>query len=263
MDELKKCPACGGNVYLVDEFTSFISYECAECKFKCNTDDLDRLTALTDNQRKWLELAPEFDEEKYEYEWKHSDNATDWRDIQVQDYQELCRTLIRRPRKPMKQTRIISAFPGTGKTYFVENNTRYTALDSDSSQFSWVTLGDNKVRHPDWPQNYMDHIKDNIGKVDFILVSTHKEVRDALKLNCLFFYLVHPTHDLKEAYNQRYVDRGSPQAFIDLLDTQWDEWLNELYMETCCERLSISYEGSYLEEKLRGIIARENGDKIV
>ena len=34
-------------------------------------------------------------------------------------------------------TKIISAFPGCGKTYF-HNNNKNTTLDSDSSHFSWI-----------------------------------------------------------------------------------------------------------------------------
>ena len=38
-------------------------------------------------------------------------------------------------------------------------------------------------------------IKENIGKVDYIFVSTHKEVRDALIKNNLYFTLVYPFQD--------------------------------------------------------------------
>ena len=42
------------------------------------------------------------------------------------------------------KTRIISAFPGVGKTYYY-NEHKETTLDSDSSNFSWVkdSKGDN------------------------------------------------------------------------------------------------------------------------
>ena len=68
------------------------------------------------------------------------------------------------------KTRIISAFPGTGKSYF-HNNSEYSTLDSDSSEFSWIINDDgDKVRNPNFPSNYISHIKDNIGKADFIFV---------------------------------------------------------------------------------------------
>lgn len=67
----------------------------------------------------------------------------------------------------MKETTIISGFPGIGKSYFFRNqeyNNR-TVLDSDSSEFSWVKdeNGNNtKERNPDFPSNYIDHIKENM-----------------------------------------------------------------------------------------------------
>lgn len=57
-------------------------------------------------------------------------------------------------------------------------------LDSDSSNFSWVKdeNGNNtKERNPEFPKNYIEHIKSNIGKVDVIFVSSHKVVREALE----------------------------------------------------------------------------------
>lgn len=101
----------------------------------------------------------------------------------------------------MKETKIISAYPCCGKTYAFENyQDIYSILDSDSSDFSWIyrertddelqkikedfesmlspTNADKelerircekiKERNPDFPNNYIEHIKENIGKVDYI-----------------------------------------------------------------------------------------------
>lgn len=113
-----------------------------------------------------------------------------------------------------KRTVVVSAFPCCGKTYAFENyQDKYSILDSDSSKFSWILRkrtkeeleiakkawesephlldGDGyinqikdeeiKVRNPDFPKNYIEHIKENIGKVDFIFVSSHLQVREAMK----------------------------------------------------------------------------------
>ena len=64
------------------------------------------------------------------------------------------------------RTKIISAFPGTGKSYY-HNKNKETTLDSDSSNFSWIKdeNGNNTTeRNPKFPQNYIYHIKENIGK---------------------------------------------------------------------------------------------------
>lgn len=161
------------------------------------------------------------------------------------------------------KTRIISAFPGTGKTFFYDNNKTKT-LDSDSSNFSWIKdeNGNNtKERNPDFPQNYIDHIKENIGKYEFILVSSHKEVRDSLKENCLFFYLVYPDRFFdKERFIQRYIDRGSPKPFIDLVDKNWDSWIKECEFEMVgCKQVRMALLN--LTDEINHIICSENGEK--
>jgi hypothetical protein len=161
------------------------------------------------------------------------------------------------------KTRIISAFPGTGKSYFYNEN-KETTIDSDSSEFSWVKdeQGNNtKERNPNFPQNYIDHIKENIGKYEFIFVSSHKEVRDALKYNCIFFYLVYPADRRKEEFIKRYIDRGSPSGFVKLIENKWEEWLKECEFETygCSNVIMIL---PNLSDELSHIIASENGDSL-
>lgn len=109
-----------------------------------------------------------------------------------------------------KQTELISAFPGTGKSYFF-NHTDKNVLDSDSSKF------DKKG----FPENYIKYIKNNISKVDVILISSHKEVRDALVNAGLKFTLVYPHIRLKQEYVNRFKQRGDKEAFIALISSNW------------------------------------------
>jgi len=142
-----------------------------------------------------------------------------------------CHIFLEKIKKERMRTRIISAFPGTGKTRYQKEHPE-TCLDSDSSLFSWIEVGGVKTRNPDFPNNYIAHIKENIGKYEIILVSSHDVVRDALLDNCLFFYLIYPDSYSKEEYLKRYVDRGNDDAFVKLLTDNWDKWLKEL---TFCE----------------------------
>ena len=117
-------------------------------------------------------------------------------------------------------TKVISGFPGVGKSYLF-NNTDLKVLDSDSSNFSWIkdSEGRNtKERNPDFPQNYIDHIKKNIGKVDIILTSSHDVVRKALKESCIDYILVHPNIRAKEEYIERYTQRGNDESFIKMIN---------------------------------------------
>jgi len=118
-----------------------------------------------------------------------------------------------------KFIRVFSVFPGVGKTHFYNQNKENTR-DSDSSTFD----------KSEFPQNYIAHIKELLEDetIEHILVSSHKVVRDALVEAGINFALIKPHHSLKQEYLRRYKERNSPQAFIDLLDKMWDEWLYEI-----------------------------------
>jgi len=47
--------------------------------------------------------------------------------------------------------KVISAFPGTGKTYF-HRNAELKVYDSDSSKYSWIKEG---LKDPNFPNNYI------------------------------------------------------------------------------------------------------------
>jgi hypothetical protein len=136
----------------------------------------------------------------------------------------------------MLETKVISAFPGTGKTYLHQNNTSITILDSDSSMFSWSGAG---VRDPNFPSNYIDYIKQRIGKIDIILVSSHKVVRDELKKYGILYTLVYPDKSLKDEYLKRYRDRGNDEGFINMIDKNWDNFIDELDNETYPQKLKM------------------------
>lgn len=129
------------------------------------------------------------------------------------------------------KTLIVSAFPACGKTFYHTTGDKYdnyfTTLDSDSSKFSWVLDEDGEstgVRNSDFPANYIEHIKKNIGKVAFIFVSSHDDVRQALEDSNLAYTTVMPSPNLKDEWLQRCIDRGSPEGFVNLIDNMWESW---------------------------------------
>jgi len=157
------------------------------------------------------------------------------------------------------RTRIISAFPGTGKSVFHKNNPT-TTLDSDSSNFSWSYMTGEKERHPAFPFNYINHIKKNIGRYEFIFVSSHEVVRKALIDNAIFFYWITPIADRKEEFIQRYKDRGNEEVFVKLLETKWDDWMDEFYLDPGIGMRKIPMTLPYLGDELDHIIRCENGE---
>lgn len=135
----------------------------------------------------------------------------------------------------MTKTFVISAFPACGKTYCFKNHQEdFSILDSDSSDFSWVkdSEGKNtKERNPDFPQNYIEHIKKNIGKFDVIFVSSHDVVRKALADNEIRTIIVYPNKTLKSEWIRRFRARGNDEGFINFISDNWYRFIDEIENE--------------------------------
>lgn len=133
------------------------------------------------------------------------------------------------------RTLVISAFPACGKSYCVENySDKFDMIDSDSSEFSWLkdSSGKNtKERNPEFPNNYMEHIKNNIGNKDIIFVSSHKNVRDALNANKIKHIVIYPDIYAKDDWVKRMKKRGSDEKFIKFISDNWEKFINEIEEE--------------------------------
>lgn len=213
----------------------------------------------------------------------------------------------------MKKTLIISAFPGTGKTYCVqkrfyelieeanrifnlssdpkntfndflheclaasnnyleevnsmseyveENYTKELAtskfksiIELDSSQFSKFTNG---KPNPNFPENYIKVLKSKIGKADIIFVSTHKEVREALKREKIKYILIFPRKHLKNDFLERFKNNGYPESFIKSMNKNWNEYINSCLIDTGCVTMIETQINTFVSD----IIERETFKKI-
>jgi len=145
--------------------------------------------------------------------------------------------------------RLISGFPGIGKSHFfrvMQKDGSKKVLDSDSTNFSWIEKG---VRNPDFPNNYINHIKNNMDKADIILISSHDVVRNALVQNKIPFILVYPDRNIKEEYIARYRQRGSDEKFVKLLEDNWDKFIDDCEKQKGCKHVII-HSGEYLSDKI-------------
>lgn len=162
-------------------------------------------------------------------------------------------------KRNMYNTKIISAFPGCGKTTFFNmmdekyDGDNTICIDSDSSKFSWVIDQEgNKVRNIDFPNNYISHINENLGKYKYIFISTHDVVRDALIENEINFHIVYPELSMKEEYLERYVKRGNDDNFIKLLTENWEKWIEVIVdiNSEFCDKIELSINKPYLSDVL-------------
>ena len=154
-----------------------------------------------------------------------------------------------------KRTVVISAFPCCGKTYAFEHyQDKYSMLDSDSSQFSWCYKPNpidpdkvEKYRNPEFPNNYIEHIKENIGKVDIIFVSSHLQVRQALTDAGIRFCTVYPKKEMLNEWVGRMYRRGSDENFIKFQIDHWDEFMENIIYEPHGFGLSRLGNNKYLD----------------
>lgn len=120
---------------------------------------------------------------------------------------------------------VFSGFPGIGKSSVFRDAKGYRVADSDSSTFP---KGDA------FPANYMAHIQETRPNVDILLVSSHDVVRDTMEEYGIPFFLVYPTMEQKQDYLQRYRDRGSPDAFIELMTANWEKFITGCQNQDGC-----------------------------
>jgi hypothetical protein len=128
---------------------------------------------------------------------------------------------------------IVPGFPGVGKSHTsMKPSMTRQIIDADSSAWSW--LPGTTTRNPNFVSDYLDHLtrlmQQHDGEERFVHIccSTHKAVLDELLLRRFPSIIVYPQRDLREEYIERYIDRGSPVAFCDMMVAKWDSFIDDL-----------------------------------
>lgn len=139
-------------------------------------------------------------------------------------------------------TKVICGFAGIGKSHMLK--TGYNCLDLDSSKF------DKK----EFPKNYVDEIEEIIrqAKVDYLLVSMHKELRCELLSRGIEFTMVYPSLLLKDEYLQRYSERGDDASFIKTMERSWTSFIVDCAEQYCSKRIVLK-QGQYLADVIESI----------
>jgi hypothetical protein len=134
----------------------------------------------------------------------------------------------------MKQTKIVAAWCGAGKTFICENT------NIDSVEIEYWKYKDGKQKE------FIKILKKHVGKVDYIFIATEPE--GLLLVNSIGYEitLVYPKNELRNEYLQRYLDRDSPSDFIGVFMKYWDNWLNELKEQSYCKHIILE-KGQYLQ----------------
>jgi len=127
-----------------------------------------------------------------------------------------------------KGTIIISAWGCLGKTTFAKNHPDI-CLDIESIHYSRIypnkiiddeiSKGDyNFVINPDYPQNYIKEIIDNLGKYKFIFITLARELFAALDNLGIEYTIVYPMPSRKQKILDDAKRRGNNDHFVDILE---------------------------------------------
>lgn len=150
--------------------------------------------------------------------------------------------------------KIISAFPGIGKTTLVQTNKNY--IDLESSDYKWLDIdkvlsieerkGTAKTINSDFPENYIKKIIELTDMGFNVLISSHKEVRKALQAQGIEYTIILPSLDMKEEMINRYLSRGNQESFVNLLKTNYEKFVEDLSMDP--NEKIILKSGQYLSD---------------
>ena len=135
-------------------------------------------------------------------------------------------------------TVLYAAFCGTGKTYTC-NQANISAIEIEY----W------KYKDEGLQKEYIKDIEDQIGKVDYLLISTDPEGLKLLQKMGFDIVLVYPENELRNEYLDRYIARDSPCDFIGAFMKYWDAWISELKEQTYCKHIVLK-SGEYLQDVL-------------
>lgn len=150
--------------------------------------------------------------------------------------------------------KIISAFPGIGKTTLVQTNKNY--VDLESSDYKWIDIdktlsieerkGTAKTINPYFPENYIKKIIELTDMGFNVLISSHKEVREALQAQGIKYTIILPSLDMKEEMISRYLSRGNQESFVNLLKTNYEKFVGDLSIDP--NEKIILKSGQYLSD---------------
>ncbi len=153
---------------------------------------------------------------------------------------------------------IIAGFAGIGKTYLA---TKYdSVLDLESSKFvydysnvspkDYEKMKGNKNRTPnkDFPNNYIQAIKNNMLKYKVIFVWLKPEMLQLYDENGIDYSICYPSKSAFQEYKKRYEQRGNSAEWINKVINVYDTFTSIFSLSP--KNKIILNEDEYIEDWL-------------
>lgn len=159
----------------------------------------------------------------------------------------------------MKKTLIIAGFAGIGKTTLAKKYKN--VIDIESSPYKWdysnMDTSDleklkglpNRKINKNFPDNYIQVIKEATLKYDIICVWVHpEEILPIYDKNNIDYVVAFPSKEALAEYEQRFLQRGNNNGYINRVLSTYDKRFKQ-FMSSSHEKLILEY-GETLEDKL-------------
>lgn len=152
---------------------------------------------------------------------------------------------------------VIAGFGGVGKTELAKKYKN--VIDLESIFWKWqynerhmnieeYKSGNDRIPNPNFPQNYIEAIKENQKKYDIVLIAYSTIICRAVKENNVSFLLCYPDKEAKDIYIERYRKRGNNECFINKNIESFEEAVDIL--EKRVESKIVLHGNEVLEEYL-------------
>ena len=155
---------------------------------------------------------------------------------------------------------IISAFAGSGKSYATKQ--LENAIDLESSDYQWVYEDDvtddvearkgidNRKKNPNFIKDYVDAIEKVKDAYDQVFIAAQPAVLEELVNRNIPFAVAYPTKDSKDTYIQRYIDRGNNEQFVNLMDTNFYNFVDDMMNNKAASKHIVIEQNKHLLDYL-------------
>lgn len=159
---------------------------------------------------------------------------------------------------------IIAAFAGTEKTYFCEHvpqaidfvcmpwkYTNFYEVALSMEEGEQIKANDELELHFGWQKEYYDALIDTVKKYpdQIVVIPTVSAVQRMLEADGISYTLIIPKKKLKVEYEQRYIERGNTEEFLDVFIGGWDCWMDVVRKNKCKNVIELE-SGQYLYDVL-------------
>ena len=158
------------------------------------------------------------------------------------------------------ETIVISSFPGCGKTQCMEKyKDKFKMLNTNVHLFRYlINVKANETgENPDFPNNYINYIKSNMGNFDFIFVSTDKVVRDELTENNIPIVCIFPSIRLKKDWMERFEKRNENFIFIQIMNNHWIQFIADIESKEYWRKIKFLSDDSYIDLRILECLKRD------